>query len=148
MARHEASCSCGSLRAVLDGEPVRVSVCHCLACQRRTGSAFGVQARFTPEQVTVSGESREFVRLADEDAEPRRFRFCPDCGSTVFYDYGEDCEVVVIPVGAFADPLSPAPQRTVFEDRRHPWVKISLPRRPTAGSLVRSVLYRLRDERI
>ena len=43
--RH-AACSCGQLRLTVEGEPVRVSICHCLACQRRTGSVFGVQARF------------------------------------------------------------------------------------------------------
>jgi hypothetical protein len=41
-----ACCSCGQLQVTTTGEPVRISVCHCLACQRRTGSAFGVQARF------------------------------------------------------------------------------------------------------
>ena len=123
----EARCSCGQLRATVTGEPVRVSVCHCLACQRRTGSAFGVQARFTPAQVSISGEWREYVRHSDEDGEARRFRFCPDCGATVFYDYGpEDPDpVVVIPVGAFADPGFPPPQRTVHVARRHPWVELS-----------------------
>ena len=30
----------GQLTASCTGEPVRVSVCHCLDCQKRTGSAF------------------------------------------------------------------------------------------------------------
>ena len=46
-ARH-ASCSCGQLRIETSGEPFRVSVCHCLNCKRRSGSAFAVQARFNP----------------------------------------------------------------------------------------------------
>ncbi len=40
-----ASCCCGALRALPSTPPVRVSMCHCTACQRRTGSVFGVQAR-------------------------------------------------------------------------------------------------------
>jgi len=46
------------LQAKATGEPIRVSICHCLACQRRTGSVFGAQARFPQEAVTVSGNSK------------------------------------------------------------------------------------------
>lgn len=73
------SCSCGQLQAQVSGEPVRVSVCHCLACQRRTGSVFGAQARFPREAVTVVGTSAEYVRVGDEGTKAT-FRFCPKCG--------------------------------------------------------------------
>lgn len=124
MERHQASCTCGQLKVTVEGGPVRVSVCHCLACQRRTGSAFGVQARFRAEQVTVVGDSREYIRLSDEDAEPRRFHFCDNCGATVFYDFGPGPDIIAIPVGAFADPMFPAPTREIYDVRRHPWVEI------------------------
>ena len=42
----EAQCSCGQVKLVVDGEPVRIAVCHCYSCQLRTGSTLGVQARF------------------------------------------------------------------------------------------------------
>ena len=122
MAQREATCSCGQLRITADGEPVRVSVCHCLACQRRTGSTYGVQARFPRERVAVTGEHREYVRLADDDAEQRTFSFCPECGSTVFYAIGPLPDMVAIPVGCFADPAFPAPSRSVWEARKHSWV--------------------------
>ncbi|MBS0319720.1 MAG: GFA family protein, partial [Proteobacteria bacterium] len=57
-----AACSCGQLAAVVTGDPVRVSVCHCLACQRRTGSVFGAQARFARKDVAASGESSRWTR--------------------------------------------------------------------------------------
>jgi hypothetical protein len=58
-----ASCSCGQLKAETSAEPIRVSVCHCLACQRRTGSVFAAQARFSRNAVTLSGMSAEYVRV-------------------------------------------------------------------------------------
>ena len=125
MEIHEATCSCGALRAVAHGDPVRVSACHCLACQRRTGSAFGVQARYHPDAVEVSGESRVWERASDDDGEVRSFRFCPICGAIVYYTYEGDDEVVVIPVGAFADPAFTAPSRFVYSERRHPWVSLA-----------------------
>ena len=115
-----AECSCGRLSAECAGEPVRVSICHCLACQRRTGSAFGVQARFTRAQVTVGGESRTYTRTGDEGTKVD-FHFCGDCGATVYYELEVLPGFVVVPVGAFADPSFPAPGVAVYEARRHGW---------------------------
>ena len=122
MSEREASCSCGQLRVIATGDPVRVSICHCLACQRRTGSSYGYQARFPAERVRISGEAREFVRTADEDGEERRMRFCPDCGSTVFWTCDDGSGNIAIAVGAFADPDFPAPTVSVWEERKHSWV--------------------------
>jgi len=116
-----ASCSCGQLTATVAGEPVRVAVCHCLACQQRTGSVFGTQARFPSTAVTVNGESREYVRTGDSGGRAH-FHFCPVCGSTVFYLIAGMPEHTAIPVGAFADPKFPAPVLSVYEERMHSWV--------------------------
>ena len=115
------ACSCGQLRLVVEGEPLRVSVCHCLACQRRTGSAFGFQARFPRDRAQVSGTSHEYNRTSDE-GERRTFGFCPECGATVYYVVDSAPEVVAVPVGAFADPSFPPPSFSVQEDRKHAWV--------------------------
>jgi hypothetical protein len=118
-----ASCSCGQLKATVEGEPLRVSACHCLACQRRTGSVFGAQARFAATAVTRSGESREYVRVGDSGG-AAQFHFCPICGSTVFYLIASNPEHVAIPVGAFADPSFRTPERSVYEERMHSWVAL------------------------
>jgi hypothetical protein len=102
---------------------VRVSICHCLACQQRTGSVFGVQARYDEERVRTEGRYTEYRRISD-DGDERIFRFCPDCGSTVFYTYPAAPGIVAVPVGAFADPSFPAPVRSIYETRQHPWVRL------------------------
>jgi hypothetical protein len=122
-ATREAACSCGQLRLTAEGEPVRVSMCHCLACQRRTGSAFSMQARWPAERIRIDGRHTEFVRTSD-DGEERRFNFCPDCGATVFYTTGDRADLVAVPIGAFADPTFPPPTVSVYESRRHPWVTV------------------------
>lgn len=118
-----ASCSCGQLTATVDGDPVRISVCHCFACQRRTGSVFGAQARFPASSVVVKGQSREYVRTGDSGGQAH-FNFCPACGSTVFYTLAGVPDVIAIPVGAFADPGFPSPQHSVYEQRMHAWVAV------------------------
>jgi hypothetical protein len=119
----EAACSCGQLRLTAEGDPFRISMCHCLACQRRTGSAFAMQARWPAEQVHVVGRSIDYVRVSDE-GEERTFHFCPDCGATVFYATADAPDVVAVPIGAFADPAFPPPTVSVYESRRHPWLRL------------------------
>jgi hypothetical protein len=119
----EATCGCGQLRLTVEGDPIRISMCHCLACQRRTGSAFGMQARFTADRVHVAGRFADYVRMSDE-GEERTFRFCPDCGATVFYTLAPAPDVIAVPIGAFADPAFPPPTVSVYESRRHSWVSV------------------------
>src|SRR5215470_34283 len=118
-----ASCSCGQLRITTTGEPVRISICHCLECQRRTGSVFGTQARFPRAQVTIEGRAVEYVRKGDS-GDPLTFRFCPTCGSTLYWTLQAQPDLIAIAVGAFADPGFPAPRVSVYERRRHAWVTV------------------------
>jgi hypothetical protein len=119
----EASCSCGQLTLTAEGDPIRISMCHCLACQRRTGSAFGIQARFPADRVRVTGRYTEYVRVSDE-GEERTICFCPDCGATVFWPVAAVPDAIAVPIGAFADPTFPPPTVSVYGSRRHPWVSL------------------------
>jgi hypothetical protein len=123
MTDRTASCSCGQLQVRVTSDPIRVSVCHCLACQRRTGSVFGAQARFPSSSVTVTGAATEYVRVGDEGSRIT-FRFCAACGSTVFYTAERVPDAVAIPVGAFADPAFPGPAFSIYEERMHGWVSM------------------------
>lgn len=123
MTERIATCSCGKLSIQVRGEPVRISVCHCLACQKRTGSVFGAQARFADEGVTIAGASCEYARTGDEGT-TARFHFCPECGATVYYWMDAVPGFIAIPVGAFADPGFPPPRVSVYEERQHPWVRL------------------------
>jgi hypothetical protein len=124
MTTRIAWCRCGQLRATATGEPVRVSVCHCLDCQKRTGSAFSAQARWPANQVTIEGQSKVWTHFADSGNRITH-GFCPECGSTVHYVIeGKFDGLVAIPIGAFADPQFPAPKFSVWEERKHDWVAI------------------------
>ena len=115
-----ATCSCGALAVVCEGEPVRLSMCHCLACKQRTGSIFGVQARFPVDAVTVTGAASEWVSVGDEGGRATR-RFCPTCGSTVYWELDTLPGFFTVAVGAFADPKFPPPTVSVYEERRSSW---------------------------
>lgn len=119
-----ATCRCGQLQARCEGDPVRISVCHCLACQRRSGSAFAVQARWPDAQVAITGKRKEWQRTADSGGVAHYF-FCPECGATLFYRLDKFPGLTAVPVGAFADPAFPAPGFSVWEERKHAWVEIT-----------------------
>jgi hypothetical protein len=95
-------------------------MCHCLACQQRTGSVFGVQARWPSDHVTIAGLAHAYVRIGDEGS-AATFRFCPTCGATVYYDSDRMPGMIAVPVGAFADPTFPPPRISIYGVRRHPW---------------------------
>lgn len=121
MPSRTASCSCGQLQIELEGEPVGVGVCHCLACQQRTGSVFAALASFAAPY-RVHGIATEYVRVGDQGSR-FTFRFCPVCGTHLFHtEEGESG--VGVAVGAFADPTFPAPDVSIYDSRRHPWVQL------------------------
>jgi hypothetical protein len=127
MTIRHAACNCGQLRLACEGEPVRISVCHCLECQKRTGSVFGVQARFHQERVAIEGRAMQHARIADS-GNRLTFNFCPACGSTVYWKSEAAPELLAVAVGAFADPAFPAPEHSVWERRRHSWIVMPLDR--------------------
>jgi hypothetical protein len=119
-----ASCRCGQLSVTVTGEAVRVSVCHCLDCQKRTGSAFSAHARWPEEQITIKGQSNTWTHHADSGNRITH-HFCPECGSTVHYRIeGKFDGLVAIPLGAFDDPYFLEPKFSVWEERKHDWVEI------------------------
>lgn len=126
-----ARCNCGQLSLTSTGEPKRVSVCHCTACQKRTGSAFGVQVRFAAESVEFAGRNNSYHRTADSGSDIC-FHFCPDCGATLWFILDAAPADVVIPMGNFADEQAfldhqsslklPNPKISIYEERAQPWV--------------------------
>ena len=128
MTSRTASCRCGQLKVAVRGDPVRVSVCHCLNCKKRSGSAFAVQARWPKAQVQIDGESNTFVKVADS-GNRATFHFCPECGSDVYYEIDGKFDdkfndLLAVPLGAFDDPFFLTPSFSVWENRKHDWLEI------------------------
>lgn len=118
----EATCSCGNLKVLCKGEPVLVSLCHCVACQKRTGAPYGIAAFFRKEDVETSGTRKSYERSSDAGFEVR-FHFCGDCGSTVIWEPSRKPDMVAVGVGFFGDPRFPAPSQEVHIESRHEWIR-------------------------
>ena len=121
---HRAHCRCGALTAVATGDPVRISVCHCFDCQRRSGSALSAQVRFPDDRLTVTGQATEFETIGDS-GRWGRFSFCPTCGDTIAYRIEAMPGVTAIPLGMFENPHAFTPAHSVWEGRKHDWLAIT-----------------------
>jgi ribosomal protein S18 acetylase RimI-like enzyme len=121
----EAACTCGRSKVRCSGKPERVSVCHCLSCKRRTGSAFSWNATYRAENIVSDGNFGSFTR-ATATGRTNRYFFCMECGATVFYEVEMRPGMLSVPAGLFADPGFPEPVAQVFEDRCVDWCKIAV----------------------
>ena len=119
----KAECQCGELAVELPGPAPAVVACHCIACQRRSGSPFGVLAYYLAEQLAITGEAARFERRTDEGNLFETF-FCRTCGSTVYAKTSKHPTLIGVAFGAIADPNFQAPARSVWEQSMHHWVKM------------------------
>ncbi|WP_339692873.1 GFA family protein [uncultured Parasphingorhabdus sp.] len=125
MTVRNAHCHCGQLRIETTGEPFAVVMCHCRGCQQRTGAPYGVGAYFKADTCNISGSSNGYVRTGTS-GKPFKNRFCPDCGTTVYWVAAFDTDAVGIAVGCFEGDDLPPPSRSVWESERHHWVDVPL----------------------
>jgi hypothetical protein len=105
MTEHAGGCVCGSVRFKATGEPLRVTVCHCTWCQRRTGTAFGVEVVFNGEQVEIAGpEIARYRHVSDESGRWLDVEFCKRCGSNLGFTLEAAPGLRTLPAGAFDEP--------------------------------------------
>ena len=120
-----AQCQCGSLRAIVSAETFDSYLCHCQACQRRTGSVVHAGAYFREDQVRPEGPSKVYSRMAPSGFAVH-FRFCPTYGTSVYWKGDKRAAIrpdyIGVAVGCFTDPTYPAPTRSVWEASRYPWL--------------------------
>jgi hypothetical protein len=120
----EGGCSCGAVRYRLTSGPLFVHCCHCLNCQRQTGSTFVINLLIEADRVEVlTGEPQPVeVPRADQDRVQRIFR-CPGCRIAVFSDYGWP-ELLFVRGGTLDDPSTVTPDVHIYTRSKVPWVTL------------------------
>lgn len=119
----QAQCQCGQLQVETPEQSENIVACHCIDCQRRSGSPFGTAAYYPTEVLRITGISKMYTRKTAKGGEFRT-HFCPECGATVHMDGDTYKGMTGIPVGAFANPDFPPPARSVWEQAMHQWVRL------------------------
>ena len=119
-----ATCHCGQLQLRCTGEPAKISLCHCLDCQRRTGSLFSVAVFFARAEVTLAAGVAKMFRRSSASGFNVAFHFCPECGSSLWWEPDRLPDRIGVAVGAFADPDFPMPEQAVWSQDRHAWLTL------------------------
>jgi hypothetical protein len=122
---HEGGCVCGAVRYRVRGTPAIASVCHCVFCRRRSGSAFAVVTYFDAKDVEfLQGELAEYEHRSDESGRWLRMNFCPKCGTTVSHTVEARPGMRGIAGGTLDDPDWFAIERHIWTRSKRPWVAI------------------------
>jgi hypothetical protein len=118
----EGGCSCGAVRYRLTSGPMFVHCCHCLNCQRQTGSAFVINLLIEADRVEVTGDV-EAVDVPRDDGSKQRIYRCPECRIAVFSEYGRP-EVRFVRGGTLDDPSTVAPDVHIYTRSKLPWITL------------------------
>jgi hypothetical protein len=103
--QHQGGCVCGAIRYVTTGNPARLTACHCTWCQRRTGSAFGLEAVFTLAELTFTGDTpRRYRHISDQSGRWLDQHFCGNCGTNLGLTMEAVPDIRSMAVGTFDDP--------------------------------------------
>ncbi|MGY8960511.1 MAG: GFA family protein [Alphaproteobacteria bacterium] len=127
---NSGGCACGATRFIATGEPLRVTICHCKWCQRRTGTAFGVEVVFNSDQVSVTGtDIGEYRHVSDESGRWLDLQFCRTCVGNLGFTLEAAPGVRTLPAGVFDDPgwinAEHYPFRHVYIRSRRVWSELS-----------------------
>ena len=119
----EGGCSCGAVRYRLTSEPLIVHCCHCLNCQRQTGSAFVVNLLIEADRVELLAGEPQRVDVPRDDGSAQPIFRCPDCQVAVFSEYGRP-EVRFVRAGTLDDPSSIEPDVHIYTRSKVGWVTL------------------------
>jgi hypothetical protein len=119
----EGRCSCGTVRYRLASKPMFVHCCHCLDCQRQTGSAFVVNLLIEADRVEViAGDPEPYAVPRDDGSVQRIFR-CRACQVAVFSEYTRP-EILFVRAGTLEDPGRVEPDVHIFTRSKRDWVTL------------------------
>jgi hypothetical protein len=122
-APREGGCACGEVRYWLMTEPLFTHCCHCLNCQRQTGSAFVINLLIEADHVEVLSGDPQPVDVARDDGSTQRIFRCPTCQVAVFSEYGWP-EMWFVRGGTLDDPSGVTPDVHIFTRSKLPWVAL------------------------
>jgi hypothetical protein len=116
------SCSCGAVKYRLRSAPMFVHCCHCLDCQRQTGSAFAINALIETDRIELVAGVPEPVSMPTDSGRPHDIHRCPACKVAVWSDYGRRPALRFVRVATLDEPHAIVPDVHIYTRSKVPWV--------------------------
>lgn len=114
-------CACGAVRYECSAEPLLSFNCHCLDCQRASGSAFASVLMVPKDAFTITRGTLKYHRVTGDSGNPVDRGFCPECGSPVFITEPKNPQFIEIQAASLDDPSWVRPEIDIFTARAQPW---------------------------
>ncbi|RJF90368.1 GFA family protein [Sphingomonas cavernae] len=121
---NEGGCACGAVRYRLDSDPLIVHCCHCLDCQRQTGSAFVLNALIESDRVTLLAGEPEPFPVPTDSGRPHDIYRCPICQTALWSDYGRRGWLRFVRLGTLDDPAEFSPGVHIYTRSKQPWISL------------------------
>jgi hypothetical protein len=119
----EGGCACGAIRYRLTSDALFTHCCHCLNCQRQTGSAFVVNLLIEADRVEILAGAPQPVDAPRDDGTMQRIFRCPTCQVAVYSEYGGPA-VRFVRGGTLDEPSSVVPDVHIFTRSKLPWITL------------------------
>jgi hypothetical protein len=119
----EGGCACGAVRYRLTSDPLVTHCCHCLNCQRQTGSAFVINLLIEADRVQLLVGAPEPFDVPRDDGSKQRIFRCPTCQVAVFSEYGRP-EVRFVRGGTLDQPGAVTPDVHIFTKSKLSWITL------------------------
>ena len=121
--QREGGCACGAVRYRLVSPPLFVHCCHCLSCQRQTGSAFVINLLIEADRVEVLAGTPHPIEVPRDDGSVQRIFRCAQCQVALFSEYGRP-EVRFVRGGTLDDPRDVTPDVHIYTRSKVGWVPL------------------------
>jgi hypothetical protein len=122
-AQREGGCACGAVRYRLASQPMFIHCCHCLNCQRQTGSAFVINLLIEADRVQVLAGAPQPVDAPRDHGRSQRIFRCPGCQVAIFSEYGLP-DVRFVRGGTLDDPTSTTPDVHIYTRSKVGWMTL------------------------
>ena len=119
----EGGCTCGEVRYRLTSDPLFTHCCHCLNCQRQTGSAFVINLLIETDRLELLAGVPQPVDVPRDDGSQQRIFRCPTCQVAVFSQYTHP-GIRFVRGGTLDEPREVRPDVHIFTRSKVNWVTL------------------------
>lgn len=120
----EGGCACGKVRYRLTRAPMITHCCHCVDCQRQTGSGFVINALIETAHIEMLSDAPKPYPMPTDSGRPHDVYRCEACGTALWSDYGGRPYLRFVRAGTLDQPSAITPDVHIFTRSKLPWVRL------------------------
>ena len=122
--KRQGGCLCGQVRYEISGDPLAVIICHCINCQKQSGSTFSFNLIGQSDQISLQGNVSTYEDTNDS-GDPVNRNFCGNCGSPIYSEILTQGNLIALKIGTLDDTRDLEPQSQVWCISKQNWLSLN-----------------------